>query len=73
MSDFELYMEEKIKNSFYMERDMNEAILSLYKKGYLDVQMDDEGPMISVSKTGKSVYASLILSSINPMAPMAEA
>ena len=67
MSDFEEYMLERINNSFYMEKDMNEAILSLYHKGYLDVHMRDGQPMISVSKAGKSMYASLLLSSMTPV------
>tara|TARA_B100001029_G_scaffold171527_1_gene168427 strand:+ start:1679 stop:1891 length:213 start_codon:yes stop_codon:yes gene_type:complete len=67
MNEFETYMLEKISNSLYMERDMNEAILSLYKKGYLKVRMQDGEPLISVSDAGKSVYASLLLSSMTPV------
>jgi hypothetical protein len=73
MTDFELFMLEKINDSYSMERDMNEAILTLYKKGYLDVKMRDDGePLITASKTGKSMYASMLFSSIWPT-PMAEA
>ncbi len=67
MNEFETYMLEKISNSLYMERDMNEAILSLYKKGYLKVRMQNGEPLISVSDAGKSVYASLLLSSMTPV------
>jgi len=73
MSEFESFMLEKINNSHYMERDMNEAILSLYKKGYLDVQMDEDGsPLITISKMGQSVYTSMLFSSAFPQ-PIAEA
>jgi len=73
MSEFEAFMLEKINSSHHMERDMNEAILSLYEKGYLDVQMRDDGePLITVSKMGKSIYTSMLWSSIFPT-PMAEA
>ena len=73
MSDFETFMLEKISKSFHMERDMNEAILSLYQKGYLDVRMRDDGePLITVSKAGKSVYASMLWSAVFPQ-PVAEA
>jgi hypothetical protein len=48
MSEFEFFMLEKINSSRHMERDMNEAILSLYQQGYLDVQMRDDGePLIT--------------------------
>tara|TARA_Y100001970_G_scaffold259516_1_gene340564 strand:- start:8432 stop:8647 length:216 start_codon:yes stop_codon:yes gene_type:complete len=67
-SDFETYMLDKIDNSFFMEKDLNEAILSLYKKGYLKVMMQDGEPMITISDAGKSVYASLLLSSMSPVA-----
>tara|TARA_Y100001963_G_scaffold156258_1_gene249402 strand:+ start:2022 stop:2237 length:216 start_codon:yes stop_codon:yes gene_type:complete len=67
-SDFETYMLDKIDNSFFMEKDLNEAILSLYKKGYLKVIMQDGEPMITISDAGKSVYASLLLSSMSPVA-----
>ena len=73
MSEFEFFMLEKINSSHHMERDMNEAILSLYKQGYLDVQMRDDGePLITTSAMGKSVYTSMLWSSIFPT-PMAEA
>ena len=67
INDFEEYMLEKINNSFYMEKDMNEAILSLYQKGYLNVRMHEGQPMISISDAGKSIYASLLLSSMTPV------
>tara|TARA_B100000131_G_scaffold216690_1_gene208295 strand:+ start:1840 stop:2064 length:225 start_codon:yes stop_codon:yes gene_type:complete len=67
-NDFELYMLEKIEASFFpAEREMNEAILSLYQKGYLDVKMDGDKPMLSISKTGENVYMQLLLSSMTPM------
>lgn len=73
MSEFESFMLKKINDSLHMEKDMNEAILSLYKKGYLDVQMQDDGePLLTVSKTGKSIYASMIWASVFPQ-PVAEA
>jgi hypothetical protein len=72
MSEFEIFILEKINTSFHMERDMNEAIFSLYKKGYLDVQMQDGEPLITVSSMGKSVYTSMLWSSIFPT-PIAEA
>ena len=73
MSEFEFFMLEKINSSHHMERDMNEAILSLYKQGYLDVQMRDDGePLITTSEMGKSAMMSMIFSSIFPQ-PIAEA
>ena len=68
MSDFEVFMIEKIKNSFLIqEKEMNEAILSLYKKGYIDVAMDEGTPMLTVSKAGESVYTQLLLASMTPV------
>lgn len=73
MSDFETFMLEKINNSHYMERDLNEAILSLYQQGYLDVKMQDEGePLITTSALGKSIMVGMVFSSIFPQ-PIAEA
>lgn len=73
MSEFESFMLEKISNSHYMERDMNEAILSLYQQGYLDVRMrDGEQPLITTSAMGKSMMVSMLFSSIFPQ-PIAEA
>ena len=73
MSDFELFMLEKINGSHNMERDMNEAILSLYHQGYIDVRMRDHGePLITTSSMGKSAMISIIFSSIFPQ-PIAEA
>ena len=70
MENFEEYMRTKINTSFLFEREMNEAILSLYHKGLIDVDMNDGEPLISISKLGESAYASLIL---HYMAPMGEA
>lgn len=66
-SEFETYMERKISSSFSIEREMNEAILSLYKKGYLEVSMENEEPLISISQEGKSMYASMLLYYMTPM------
>ncbi|HAW53460.1 MAG TPA: hypothetical protein DCX29_00385 [Hyphomonas sp.] len=66
-NEFETYMERKIGSSFSIEREMNEAILSLYKKGYLEVSMESEEPLISISQAGKSMYASMLLSHMTPM------
>lgn len=66
-SEFETYMERKISSSFSVEREMNEAILSLYKKGYLEVNMENEEPLISISQEGKSMYASMLLYYMTPM------
>ena len=66
-SEFETYMERKIGSSFSVEREMNEAILSLYKKGYLEVNMENEEPLISISQEGKSMYASMLLYYMTPM------
>ena len=66
-NEFETYMERKIGSSFSIEREMNEAILSLYKKGYLEVSMESEEPLISTSQAGKSMYASMLLSHMTPM------
>lgn len=66
--DFETYMLEKIKSSFFLaEKEMNKAILSLYQKGYIDVNMDGEKPTLSVSKAGENVYMQLMLASMTPM------
>lgn len=68
MSDFEQYMIQKIKNSFLIqEREMNEAILSLYKKGYIDVDMGEGIPLLSVSKAGENVYSQMLLASMTPV------
>ena len=73
MSDFELFMLEKINGSHNMERDMNEAILSLYHQGYIDVRMRDDGePLITTSSMGKSAMVSMLFSTIFPQ-PIAEA
>jgi hypothetical protein len=73
MSDFEAFMLEKINSSHSMERDMNEAILSLYHQGYIDVRMRDDGePLITTSSMGKSAMVSMLFSSIFPQ-PIAEA
>lgn len=73
MTDFESFMLEKINNSYYMERDLNKAILSLYHQGYLDVKMRDDGePLITTSELGRSVMMGMIFSSIFPQ-PIAEA
>tara|TARA_A200000159_G_scaffold161730_1_gene184181 strand:- start:2439 stop:2651 length:213 start_codon:yes stop_codon:yes gene_type:complete len=70
MENFEEYMQMKINSSFFFEKEMNEAILSLYQKGLIEVDMRDGEPLISISKLGESAYASLIL---HYMAPMGEA
>ena len=73
MSEFEFFMLEKINSSRSMEREMNEAILSLYHQGYLDVRMRDDGePLITTSSAGKSAMMSMIFSSVFPQ-PIAEA
>lgn len=73
MSDFEFFMLEKIGSSSSMEREMNEAILSLYHQGYLSVRMREDGePLIAASSAGKSAMMSMIFSSIFPQ-PIAEA
>lgn len=67
-NDFENYMIEKIASSFFpAEKEMNEAVLSLYQKGYLEVDMEGEKPMLSISKEGENIYMQLLLSSMTPM------
>ena len=67
-NDFENQMLEKIEASFFpAEKEMNEAILSLYQKGYLDVKMEGEKPMLSISKAGENIYMQLLLSTMTPM------
>ena len=46
---------------------MNEAILALYKKGYLNVKMDGDKPMLSVSEEGENVYTHMLLASMTPV------
>lgn len=68
MNDFEEYMLDKIKGSFLLrEREMNEAILSLYKRGYIDVDMTSGTPMLTVSKAGEDVYTQMLLASMVPV------
>ena len=48
-----------------MESAMNEAILSLHKKGYLDITTKDDGkPSITISEVGEGVYTSMLFSSV---------
>lgn len=67
MENFEEYMQVKINSSFFFEKEMNEAILSLYHKGLIEVSMSDGEPLISISKLGESAYASMILHYMTPM------
>lgn len=68
MNEFENYMLDKIDKSFFpQEREMNEAILALYKKGYLNVKMDGDKPMLSVSEEGENVYTHMLLASMTPV------
>ena len=67
MSDFENYMLKRMSTASPFEREINEAILSLYKKGFLDITMDDEEPLIEISDFGKSAYASMLLYQMTPM------
>lgn len=68
MTEFEEYIEEKIKNSNPMELEMNETILSLYKKGLIQVYMEEGEPMITVSEKGHELFlADFALSMMRPI------
>lgn len=67
MSDFELYMNERLKSASPFEREVTEAILSLYKKGFIHITMKDEEPLIEISDMGRSAYASMLLYQMTPM------
>ncbi len=68
MNEFEAFMLEKIKKSFFaQEKEMNEAILSLYQKGYIDVNMNDGIPLLTVSEAGEDMYTQMLLASMTPM------
>ena len=69
MSEFETYIENKITKSLY-EREMNEALLTLYKMGLIEVDMSDGEPLIRINEAGEDAYASMLLAH---MAPMGEA
>jgi len=73
MRDFETFMLEKISDSDFLERDLNEAILFLYQQGYIDVKMQEDGePLITTSELGNSMMMSMLFSSVFPQ-PIAEA
>lgn len=59
---FEEYMKDKLDspsgNSLGAE--INEAILSLYKRGYIHVDMLDGEPMISITELGEEVSTNAI-------------
>ena len=66
MESFEEYMKAKISTSLLFEREMHEAILTLYHKGLIDVDMNEGDPLISISNLGKSAYASFLLHYMPP-------
>lgn len=68
---FEEYMMEKIKETTGnpIEDELNMTLMSLYKKGYINVDMTKEGPMISITASGERVSTEHIAS----MMPAAEA
>ena len=66
-NNFENYIRERITSSSYEEREISEALLSLYKKGYIDIDMGEGEPLISISDTGRDAYASMLLYYMTPV------
>lgn len=66
MSEFENYIENKITKTIY-EREMNEALLSLYKMGFIEVTMTEDEPLIKISDAGEDAYTSMLLANMTPM------
>ncbi len=68
---FEEYMRDKIENPSEgsLGDELNQAILSLHKRGYIHVDMLDGEPMISITALGEEVSTSAIAK----MMPVAEA
>lgn len=69
-NEFLRYMEDKVatapSNSF--EQEMNEVLLSLYGKGFLNVVMEDGEPMISISDSGHEAFlAEYALTTMSPI------
>ena len=68
---FEEYMRDKIDNPSgnYFEAELNEAIFSLYQKGYISVDMMNGEPMFSITEAGEAASTEAIAM----MMPVAEA
>ena len=66
-SDFKQYIENKIKTSLSYEKELNEALLSLYEMGLIEVTMDEGEPLISISEAGEGAYASMLLATMPVM------
>ena len=57
-NEFINYIEKKIAEGSPIETELNETLLSLYKKGFVHVEMREGEPFISVSDEGQEVYLS---------------
>lgn len=68
---FEEYMEDKFSNPTgnHFEDELNEAIFSLYQKGYIRVDMKDGEPMFSITEAGELASTEALAM----MMPVAEA
>jgi hypothetical protein len=62
------YMENKIKNGPLDEVTFDKTLLSLYKKGFVDIRMVDGEPLVQISKEGTDVYMSEVALSFADMA-----
>ena len=50
------YMEDKIRNGSPEEAEFDKVLLGLYKKGLVDIKMQDGEPLIQISEKGEESY-----------------
>ena len=54
--EFIEYMETKIAESGYDPDGFDQTLLALYKKGLIEVEMQDGEPLIQISQNGTEAY-----------------
>ena len=57
--EFIEYMEEKIEQN-NLQEGFDNTLLNLYKKGLIEVEMQDGEPLIKISEEGREAYLSEI-------------
>ena len=62
------YMEDKIRNSNPEEAEFDKALLGLYKKGLVDIKMQNGEPLIQISEKGEESYMQELALSLACMA-----
>ena len=51
-----VYMENKIKNGNSADVEFDKTLLSLYKKGMVQIKMEEGEPLIQISEEGAHAY-----------------